>query len=1092
MLFVLFAGFYRQGFSQEINENFLRKYISYEPGLEHRTIEDGLPSNTVNMLVQDGEGYIWMATFEGLVRFDGLSAEVFNSTNTDAIPHNRFTGVYYTENGRVWAVLEYGGIVRFDVDSETFRYFSLPDNDDSYNISDLIFGKNFQPFYVTDSGLFKHTDTDRIQQVFAGENNQEREINDLQIDDDGVIWLATEGGLIRINAETGNRKFVLPGNNADNRVMAVHRDKYGRLLAGTMHGVFMADDGRLRRVDNTSEMAEKHVRIIYEDDKALLLSTSGGLYRMDENRLTYLEGSDKESDTYEHFYRRSDGELWMVSEFGRLATAGEDRLNLDHNPEKIQQYMYQHVYEDAEGNLWLSTERSGVFKLTSPSIGIIGVPEGLTGNNILGLYKDTVGRYWIGTRGDGLHRIDENGITHYAGEEDIRTKIVHTITEDSTGAVWVGHFEKGIDIISGDSVRHVDLSEDVNRNNVYALFTDSKGNIWAGTFGGLVLFNPEGTLLRRYTREDGLPGIQIRYITEGPDGKIWVGTKDGGLATLNNGKVVGTYGTADGLSSDNIRSVYADSSGVIWIGTENNGLNRIKDVSAGFVSVVDGLPDYNIHWISEDENGILWFSTNRGIVSVEKRRLNEYLDGESEYPGFVLYGKPEGMRSAEGNGSFQEAGIRTEDYMMFATQNGVAVLQPGRAKQSGYSPVTRIEHFIAGNQKFRSDSLVLDGGDNDVLIRYSAVTHINPEQVMYRYRINGGGWIFAGKRNELQLSNLSPGTYNLEITAMKRTGGWSERITDLKIEIRPTIYQRPVFYVFLIVLAVLLIIGVMRVRFRYLENRKALLEEQVREQTLELRRDRDEIKRQKQVIEEQADELREINNAKDKFLSIIAHDLRNPFQVMMVYTEMLLEDFDKISANEAKDRLMDVRNSAGKLLDLVEKLLSWAFLQTGKLEVQYSEFNLPDLLNNNLSLYKQSADQKGIKLNPKWPDNLSLEADRNMMDTVVRNLLSNALKFSEQDDVVTISADLSGNSVIIRVEDEGIGMSPEMVQNLLKLDQVRSRKGTGEEHGSGLGLQLCNDIINLHGGHLEIESEEGSGTVFTVIIPQNSEQLQKS
>ncbi|MEX0724205.1 MAG: ATP-binding protein, partial [Gracilimonas sp.] len=742
---------------------------------------------------------------------------------------------------------------------------------------------------------------------------------------------------------------------------------------------------------------------------------------------------------------------------------------------------------------WFGTNGNGLIAVSESKVRNLGTPEGLSGDNILAMLEDSQGRYWVGTRGAGLNLIEGNNITHYDISNGAATKFVQAIEEDRNGNIWFGHHQRGLNKITPNGLEHYLPGNNVEINDIRSIYTHSNGDMWLGTYGGLIKFDPSGSDHIVYDKDDGLTGVKIRYVTEAPDGALWTGSLDGGVSRFHEGTFT-NYTTEDGLSSDNIRSIYMDEydTGTIWIGSENNGLNRLKDGKISYINMEDGLPDHIIHWISQDEDRWLWMSSNRGVFKINKSELNAYLDNESDIFTLLHYGRAEGMRNPEGNGSIQEAGLRTSDGdFWFATQEGVAIFNQDREDTQAFPPKVLIKSITAGGNSYTSDKVMIDKGYKSFTINFNALTFPTSEKARFRYRLIGvdNSWNEISGQRSASYHDVPAGDYTFEILAANNSGVWSEKPAIASITVQPFFYEQPWFFIFVLALITGGYFGATQLRYRYLLNKQRKLETIIQEQTTELRQERNDLQIKNEIIRRQAAELEESNKTKDKFFSLIAHDLRNPFQALVGITELILMDIDEGKNPELKENVHHLYSSARWLHNFAEDLLNWASLQTGKMTPEIEEVHIDKLVAQILKLFKDNAQQKGIELSFESSAEISLHADRNMLKTIFRNLISNAIKFTEPGGVVCLHISQEDSFLVIKVKDDGIGMEKDVIENLLHNDSNDSREGTQNEKGSGLGLQICKEMIALHDGKLDIESEVGKGTSFIVKLPHRKLSL---
>lgn len=1042
------------------------------------TLDDGLPVNTVNRIAQDEKGYLWLTTYDGLVRFDGLKFKVFNFSNTPAMPFNRTTQIYIQKNGDMWVALEHGGVVRQE--EGYFEYFSTEEGLPNSDITKIFEDGYGRVLFVTLEGLYAF-ENGKFRKFYKGLNVEQNQITRTYVDPlDVSVWLTTHDGLVHI-VDTTISVFNISEDISENLVRSVLRDESGRLLVGSENGIYEYSNDELVPSLEFNRFKNHQIKDIYKDEYSTLLNTSEGLFLKQKEGYKNLNKGYPHEDVFIYdFYRDSYGTLWMINNRGKVFTLIKENFKAFDEIKGLNGIAHSSIYEDGERNIWMGTLQNGLIRLGKSLVRTVSVKEGLSGGNILGLFEDSRGRYWVGTRGNGLNLIEGEKITHFNTSTGLKTNIVQSITEDNKGNIWVGHFQRGIDLISNGKVVHFDLFADYEANDVHALYVSSNGTIWAGTYAGLVKFDPANEEHIRYTRKDGMLGEKIRYITEDSEGDLWLASLDGGISEFKDGKFT-NYSMDDGLSSNNIRSIYIDDEETIWVGSENNGLNRIKDGKIDFVSVQNGLPDHIVHWISESEDGFLWISTNKGICRINKEELNEFLDGERSEFQLNHFDKSEGMRSPEGNGSFQEAGIKTtHNTLWFSTQDGVAILDRNNPIGNIGFPSVTIENIEARDSTYTADStntVLLSTGINDFRINFHAITFKNPDQTKYRYKLIGfqDDWI-ESEAMEVLYSDLPPQTFEFILQAANSDGIWGTNTESLIITVQPRYYQKVWFYLLVIVLLIAIYYLIIRFRYRMLISRQEKMQAIIESQTKQLRAE-------KKTIEQQAAHLEEVNKTKDRFFSIIAHDLRNPFQAMIGFSDILYDKIDDIEKDELKEGIEVIRSSSKTLHDLTENLLNWATLQTGKVTVVPTRFVLQEIISKNVELFIQSSQQKDITLTLETDESIELKADKNMIDTIVRNLLSNAIKFTKKKGNISVKTQIYNNQCEIIITDDGIGMSPDIIEGIMNLDSKSMRSGTNNETGSGLGLILCNEMIAMNNGSLKIESSEGAGTTFKIDLP---------
>ena len=342
-----------------------------------------------------------------------------------------------------------------------------------------------------------------------------------------------------------------------------------------------------------------------------------------------------------------------------------------------------------------------------------------------------------------------------------------------------------------------------------------------------------------------------------------------------------------------------------------------------------------------------------------------------------------------------------------------------------------------------------------------------PEKNRYAYKMENFDkeWIYPDQYSDVTYTNLNPGKYVFRVRGSNSDGLWNDAGTSIRLTILPpwwaTLWFRLTFIILFLFIFFLFFIS----RERRLNNRRIQLEKLVEAKTIE---------------------LKELNASKDKFFSIIAHDLKNPFSTIIGFSELLREHLDKGIDTKPKEYARAIQSAALQTFRLLENLLEWAYTQRGKISFNPEKINLEDLIYEELEVLSETAASKGIELRCIIPENLNMNifADKNMIRTIIRNLISNAIKFTNRKGQVILNASTDDGIVKISVADNGIGMTPDTLSKLFKIDANLSTRGTEDEKGTGLGLCLCRDFVEKHHGKISVESTPGNGSIFRISLPR--------
>ncbi len=421
--------------------------------------------------------------------------------------------------------------------------------------------------------------------------------------------------------------------------------------------------------------------------------------------------------------------------------------------------------------------------------------------------------------------------------------------------------------------------------------------------------------------------------------------------------------------------------------------------------------------------------------------------------------------------------------MFFGGINGFNIFHPDSIRENVFVPPVLITDFKLFNKtvKIGPDSplkksitetteIFLSHHQNFVSFEFAAFNYINAEKNQYRYMLEGvdPDWVEAGNRRFADYPGLQPGRYTFRVLGSNNDGTWNNQGDAIRLIIRPPWWRSIPAYIMYALFLVFIFFSFTRIRTYRLEQLRKRLEKQVEERTRE-------IARQKEEIEAQRDSLQELNATKDKLFRIIAHDLKNPMTALMSITQSLTMAYHELEESDREEAIHQVDKAAGDLLRLLDNLLQWTTSQTGKMPFNPERFDLSAAASESRSLAEPLARKKKIKLESNIPEGSWVKADRNMISTVFRNLLSNAIKFTPEGGLVKLelkhfSEEDGPNCYEVTVSDSGIGIPKDRLDQLFRMDNTWTTRGTANESGTGLGLLLCYDFVIRNHGNLRAES----------------------
>lgn len=741
------------------------------------TTDNGLPQNTIGAILQTRDGYLWLATLDGLVRFDGVKFKVFTIANSEGITSNRFRLLHETPDGALWIGTEEFGVTRYK--DGKFKTFTTADGLPSNSSIFLATDADNNLIVKTISGFAKFNGERFVQT--SGESNQ---IGTCAARGGG-FWRLDKDGLKRVRNNAVDATLLTSSPVKIGYVPSCYEDRSGAVwLLGNYGEIFVAKNDSLTRLSLESVIPlETGVSFVREDRQGVFwFGTTRGLLRFENNKFQLYDTGDGLSDNN------------LLS-----------------------------FYEDREGLIWLGTSLGGLNLLNRRAISVLTTKDGLAGNGVYPVYEARDGAIWVGA--SGVTRIENGRFQPYTQLKDKVPGDVTAITEDNDGRLWlgasgsIGFFRDGkyTDISNNFIFPHATYT-------VWAIHQDRNREIWFGTDKGLVKM--VGDNFQLFTTREGLPNNDIKVIHEDAAGRLWLATY-GGLSILENGKFK-NFTTRDGLSSDRVRALYEDKEGTIWLGTYDGGLNRYADGKFTSYSTKNGLYSDGVFQILPDDEGYFWMSSNQGIYRVRKQELEDLVAGKIHTITSEGFGKRDGLLNTECNGGRQPAGVRARDgRLWFPTQEGVAVVDPRIVKSNPFTTPVLIESVTVDRQEIELAKTVhILPNQTNLEIAYTGLSFIKPEQVRFRYKLEGlnDDWIDAGTRRTAYFSYLPPGKYTFRVMAANSSGVWNEKEATIEIVVHPAFWQTWWF----MVLSILTVAGIAAVvihsRFRKLRRERVAQE----------------------------------------------------------------------------------------------------------------------------------------------------------------------------------------------------------------------------------------------------------------------------
>jgi signal transduction histidine kinase/ligand-binding sensor domain-containing protein/DNA-binding response OmpR family regulator len=1005
--------------------------------------EQGLPESTVVAVTQTRDGYLWLATQLGLVRFDGVAFKLFLPRDHPGLPDGEALVLLAGRDGRLWIGTRRGGLAVFDGRTFSRAAGGLP--------------------------------SVRVQALFE--------------EDDGTLWIGTAGGLARLR---NGALSVLPTGNGQSSITAITRDRQGVVWIGTEEGgVFRLAAGRRTPLTTRQGLSDDHVTALYADREGnLWIATRRGLNRLRDGKLTLFTTADGLlSDEVNALHEDRAGNLWIGTQGGlnrlnRLRAGKLEALAARGNRSGDNIHA---LFEDREGSLWLGTASSGLRRLKDTAFYTLTRAEGLPYDLAWSLFPARDGSLWLGTEGQGAIHLPGGDIGGLDGKarawttrDGLPSDTVRTVLADSQGNVWIGT-RTGLALLHGGRLTVFTQKDGLPSDSVLSLYEDREGRLWVGTFRGLGLWQG-GRFAAFPVGADAGEG-RVFSLQEDRQGVLWVGTSVG-LYRMHGG-LLQPFASQGGLASCQIFALHEDAAGALWIGTGGCGLHRLRDGKLDVFLARDGLFDDSAFQIVEDTRGFLWLPCDRGIFRVRRSDLERFAAGAIRRIPSFSYGAADGLHGAEARGGTQpSAAMLPDGRLLFPTVGGVAVVDPGHIPYNAEPPAVVVEDVLADHLRLSPRALSagvrLAPGTDGLELRYAALSFLAPGKVAYKYKLDGYDkeWTDAGSRRTAYYTNLPPGAYTFRVKACNNDGVWSPEGARLAIVLEPRFYQTWWFLALCAALAAAMAVLLFRWRTRRARVREGELLALIAAQTRDLLAERDAAEAARQAAE-QAD------RAKSEFLANMSHEIRTPMNAVIGMTSLLL---DAGLPSGQRERVETIRSSGEGLLHLLNEILDFSKVTAGRLEIEETPFDVHQCLAEAVELVAAQAEGKGIALERRVEPGVprAVLSDPARVRQILVNLLGNAVKFTPAG---KISASLTVASregpvweLCFAVCDTGIGIPHDDLHRLFKPFSQADASTARFFGGTGLGLAISRSLAEQLGGKIWVESTPGHGSVFSFTI----------
>lgn len=1046
--------------------------------LSNLSTVDGLSQSSVIAIRQDAVGQMWFGTRDGLNKYDGSRFTIYrnNPKDSTSISNNDILAIEEDKSGKMW-VGTYNGLNCYDPVKNSFQQYFHANNDNSLcnnTVWDIKEIKN-EIWIGTSRGLSVYNKTTKkFSSIFNSSQNPSSLPNNFVLSiletKKGSIWIGTAKGLCKLISRK-NGKFLFqhfnrPDNGESLFVQSIKEDATGNLWIGTKTtGIYKYDAVSKKLISLLANGMQNGIDV---DVRAIDIDRKGALWIGAYNGVSVIQkdgtiqkvfnNPDKKTSItkIKSVFTDKKGSVWIGTYYNGVniwdvSNINFTNLNQDSGKKALSFDVISSIVADKDKNIYFGTEGGGITvldtKTETTSFLATNKSSELSRNNIKSMFLSDKGILWIGTFSEGLEAYDtkSKNFIKYNIPPDLRKLLkesgIYVIKKGRKNDIlWLGTFGKGLIRYDTSNKTYQVIGNDnysdnfLTNNRIRTLFIDKNDNIWIGTQSGLNLINLDDFDNKNY---------QIKHFFF--DNKV--------------------------LSGDDILTLFQDKKNRIWVGTKAKGLYLYNGKTFNKINISIGNSTItSIHSISEDSKNNLWLSSNYGIIKYNPAKNS-----------VIVYGQKDGLVSNEFN---DNAFLQLDSHKFyFGGPLGISYFDSDHIALNSYSPQVLLTNFKIKNESVNvsadqdileksityTKSVTLSYDKANFSIHFAIPNFINSKNNQYSYRLVGleNNWTTT-TNTEAVYTLQKPGTYLFEIKGANNDGVWNKTPTSLEIIVEPAPWRSWwafLFYFLLIGSALYGLIWIIKSK----ENLKQELELEYREGEIN----------------------KENNQAKLQFFTNISHEFRTPLTLILGPLQQILSNYN--GSNQMYKKLLVIESSANHLLSLINRLMDFRKFENNQFILESAEGNIVKFLNEIfLSFTEYAKDGNYTYTFSTMDEEILVYYDRYKLERVFYNLISNAFRYTPKGGVISIHVKKEENDIVIEVEDSGVGIAEENIDKIFDLFfEIPTHKNVEINYnkGTGIGLSIAKNIVELHHGTIEVRNKNTQGVVFKVSLPLGKEHL---